>query len=129
MEQHKFDEKDTYFSFISLTHLSEHYMILFALKKGMSIGFASSHLHIYNDIRILRPTLLVGTSKMFETLYTRFLRIRSTWNFIYRYLFDYAYKHQKVIAQFGRFPHRNSILNRESTPEETEFLNKPGSSF
>lgn len=42
---------------------------------------------------------------------------------------DYAEQHQKVIAQFGRFPHRNAVLGRESTAEELEFLSKPGSRF
>jgi len=42
---------------------------------------------------------------------------------------DYAEKHQKVIAQFGRFPHRNGVLGRESTAEELVFLSKPGSRF
>ncbi|CAI8873965.1 DUF924 family protein [Pseudomonas sp. IT-P291] len=42
---------------------------------------------------------------------------------------DYAERHQRVIAQFGRFPHRNAVLGRESTAEELEFLSKPGSRF
>jgi len=42
---------------------------------------------------------------------------------------DYAERHQKVIAQFGRFPHRNAVLGRESTAEEVEFLSGPGSRF
>ncbi|KAB0482577.1 Uncharacterized conserved protein, DUF924 family [Pseudomonas reinekei] len=42
---------------------------------------------------------------------------------------NYAEKHQKVIAQFGRFPHRNAVLGRESTAEELAFLSKPGSRF
>ncbi|MEB3358366.1 MAG: DUF924 family protein [Synechococcales bacterium] len=42
---------------------------------------------------------------------------------------DYALRHQAVIDQFGRFPHRNAILGRVSTPTETEFLKQPGSSF
>ncbi|MHC8337063.1 DUF924 family protein [Pseudomonas sp. HLT2-19-2] len=42
---------------------------------------------------------------------------------------DYAERHQKVIARFGRFPHRNAVLGRESTAEELEFLSKPGSRF
>ena len=42
---------------------------------------------------------------------------------------DYAIKHQAVIERFGRYPHRNTILGRESTPEEIEFLQEPGSSF
>jgi uncharacterized protein (DUF924 family) len=44
-------------------------------------------------------------------------------------VFDYAVRHQEVIERFGRFPHRNSILGRQSTPEEVEFLKQPGSSF
>lgn len=42
---------------------------------------------------------------------------------------DYAQRHFEVIERFGRFPHRNQILGRESTPEEQEFLQQPGSSF
>lgn len=42
---------------------------------------------------------------------------------------DYAERHQKVIAQFGRFPHRNTVLGRESTAEELAFLSGPGSRF
>jgi len=42
---------------------------------------------------------------------------------------DYALRHYEIIARFGRFPHRNAILGRESTPEEIEFLEQPGSSF
>jgi uncharacterized protein (DUF924 family) len=41
----------------------------------------------------------------------------------------YAIAHRDIIRRFGRFPHRNAILGRESTPEEFEFLRQPGSSF
>lgn len=34
----------------------------------------------------------------------------------------FAQKHRDIVAQFGRFPHRNDVLGRENTPEETEFL-------
>ena len=44
-------------------------------------------------------------------------------------LVDYAKRHQVIVARFGRFPHRNATLGRASTPEETEFLQQPGSSF
>ena len=44
-------------------------------------------------------------------------------------LLDWAEKHRAIIARFGRFPHRNAILGRESTAEEIEFLQTPGSSF
>lgn len=42
---------------------------------------------------------------------------------------DYAEKHRAIIRRFGRFPHRNAILDRASTPEERAFLQTPGSSF
>ncbi len=42
---------------------------------------------------------------------------------------DYAHKHRDVIAEFGRFPHRNAILGRESTAEETAYMAKPGAGF
>ncbi|MGH8727176.1 MAG: DUF924 family protein [Burkholderiales bacterium] len=42
---------------------------------------------------------------------------------------DYAVRHAQVIERFGRFPHRNRILGRVSTPQETEYLKEPGSSF
>ncbi len=41
----------------------------------------------------------------------------------------YAVAHRDIIRRFGRFPHRNVILGRASTPEEVEFLKQPGSSF
>ena len=43
--------------------------------------------------------------------------------------YKYALSHREIIQRFGRFPHRNAILGRENTPEETAFLSQPGSSF
>ena len=42
---------------------------------------------------------------------------------------DYEFKHKEIIEKFGRYPHRNDILGRESTTEEIEFLKNPGSGF
>ncbi|MDM9381309.1 DUF924 family protein [Chlorogloeopsis sp. ULAP01] len=42
---------------------------------------------------------------------------------------DYAIRHMEIIERFGRFPHRNAILGRNSTSEEKEFLKQPGSGF
>jgi uncharacterized protein (DUF924 family) len=47
----------------------------------------------------------------------------------YAFYLDFARRHLAIIERFGRFPHRNAILGRESTPEEAEFLQQPGSSF
>ena len=41
----------------------------------------------------------------------------------------YAMAHKVIIDRFGRFPHRNAALGRQSTPEEIAFLNEPMSSF
>ena len=43
--------------------------------------------------------------------------------------FDYAQRHADIVARFGRFPHRNALLGRASSDEETQFLQQPGSSF
>ena len=42
---------------------------------------------------------------------------------------EWEIKHKNIIERFGRYPHRNEILGRESTEEEIEFLSQPGSSF
>lgn len=42
---------------------------------------------------------------------------------------EFELKHKKIIEKFGRYPHRNKILGRVSTPVEIEFLKGPGSSF
>ncbi|MDA7968616.1 MAG: DUF924 domain-containing protein, partial [Gammaproteobacteria bacterium] len=38
-------------------------------------------------------------------------------------------KHYDIIKRFGRFPHRNAALGRETSAEEAAFLREPGSSF
>jgi uncharacterized protein (DUF924 family) len=43
--------------------------------------------------------------------------------------FEWARRHHQIVERFGRFPHRNAVLGRESTPEEIEFLKTPGSAF
>ena len=44
-------------------------------------------------------------------------------------LTEWAEKHRVIVRRFGRFPHRNAALGRESTPEEVAFLREPGSGF
>ena len=45
------------------------------------------------------------------------------------YNLDFEFRHRTIIEQFGRYPHRNAILGRQSTPKELEFLKQPGSTF
>ena len=42
---------------------------------------------------------------------------------------DFEHRHKAIIDRFGRYPHRNALLGRRSTPAELEFLQQPGSSF
>lgn len=42
---------------------------------------------------------------------------------------DFELRHKAIIDRFGRYPHRNAVLKRESTAEELDFLTQPGSSF
>jgi len=42
---------------------------------------------------------------------------------------DYEHRHKAIIDRFGRYPHRNAVLGRTSTPQEVAFLKEPGSSF
>ena len=42
---------------------------------------------------------------------------------------EFERRHKAIIDRFGRYPHRNTILGRQSTPEELAFLSEPGSSF
>lgn len=48
---------------------------------------------------------------------------------IFAKFLDYALRHREIISRFGRFPHRNEVLGRMSTPDEVEFLKDTGSSY
>jgi len=43
--------------------------------------------------------------------------------------YQFELQHKVIIERFGRYPHRNAILGRESTEEELTFLQQPNSSF
>lgn len=45
------------------------------------------------------------------------------------YNLEFEHRHRDIIVRFGRYPHRNAVLGRTSTPEERAFLEEPGSSF
>ena len=70
-------------------------------------------------------SLSVRKYSALENEYTPHPEIRET----LAYSTDFAGRHSDIIKRFGRYPHRNAALGRESTPEETEFLKEPGSSF
>ena len=55
--------------------------------------------------------------------YERLLRdSEPPWKPLVRGMLNYAYEHRDIIHRFGRFPHRNAILGRQSTMEERDFL-------
>jgi uncharacterized protein (DUF924 family) len=62
-----------------------------------------------------------------------FQRLAKTVSPTYRETFEtvahFAELHHDIIQQFGRFPHRNKVLNRKNTPEEEEYLAGDGPTF
>jgi uncharacterized protein (DUF924 family) len=55
--------------------------------------------------------------------------VAPAWRKDYDGFLDYARRHLEIIRRFGRFPHRNAVLGRATTPDERRFLKQPGSSF
>ena len=62
----------------------------------------------------------------FEDLHER---VDPAWQGITGNLLTYAQKHRAIVDRFGRFPHRNPALGRETTPEEQAFLDEHGRGF
>jgi len=52
-----------------------------------------------------------------------------SWTKTSRIYLDYATRHRDLISKFGRFPHRNAVLGRPSTPEEEAFLKEHGRGY
>lgn len=74
-------------------------------------------------------TLQEGMVARFESL-LGLAATRSAENVgFFGFALDYARRHRDVVETFGRFPHRNVILGRTSTPAELEFLQRDGSTF
>lgn len=62
--------------------------------------------------------------------YERLLRdSEPAWKPLVRGMLNYAYEHRDIIHRFGRFPHRNAILGRQSTMEERDFLAEGGPNY
>ena len=63
-------------------------------------------------------------------LYERLIASASpTYRETFETVLQFAELHKDIIDQFGRFPHRNTLLNRENTPEENEYLSGDTPSF
>ncbi len=62
-------------------------------------------------------------------LYERLAAENPEWPVFAEGFTAFARLHRDIIARFGRFPHRNKILNRDSTPEEAEYLSGDAPTF
>jgi uncharacterized protein (DUF924 family) len=51
------------------------------------------------------------------------------WQAVSRGFLNFAVRHHDIVEEYGRFPHRNSLLGRNSTDEETRFLAEGGATF
>lgn len=82
---------------------------------------------------LLMPLMHAENTELQHECVARFERLRDEGPQSLRAFFDnalsFARAHAVIIDRFGRFPHRNAILDRKSTAEETEFLKQPNSSF
>jgi len=62
-------------------------------------------------------------------LYERLADDNPDWPAYRKGFLPYALQHRDIIARFGRFPHRNKVLNREDTAEEAEYLTGDAPTF
>ncbi len=108
-------------------------------KKGMATSFL-----VFKDDRYLSMQPLHAYFSLMPTMHAEFLDVQEMGLTAFTRLLDkvpdvhkemigsaqrYAKAHRDIVARFGRFPHRNAILGRASTPEEIAFLKEKGSSF
>ncbi len=109
-------------------------LALSVCKKGMDAGYDASlfpmgrvffHMPLMHseDIEIQKISV-----KTFSSLADEFKNSPEVFKFLNGSA-DFARRHFNIIEKFGRYPHRNKILGRESTPEETEFLKQDESGF
>jgi len=87
-----------------------------ALKKGFHRGLSNEQ-KMFMYMPLMHSERLedhLFSQSFFEALGAESMTLKFYW------------EHRKIIEQFGRYPHRNEILNRKSTPEEVEFLKTHG---
>ena len=97
-------------------------MALVLAQEAVAIG---AHLALENPARtfLLMPYMHSESKRIHEQAEKLFLEFAPTDNY------QFELRHKAIIDRFGRYPHRNTILGRESSAEELEFLQKPGSHF
>jgi len=87
----------------------------FEQEKGYAAIWAS-----YSQLQALAECLDRAIHQQAVELFARYTN---------EYVLDFEIKHREIIERFGRYPHRNAVLGRQSTAEELAFLQEPGSSF
>jgi uncharacterized protein (DUF924 family) len=99
---------------------------------GMQIG-ADATLDPVERLFFYMPLMHAESLDVQEESVAAFRRLReeapADLHRIFQASLDSAVQHRDIIARFGRFPHRNRVLGRESTPEEIEWLATEGSDF
>lgn len=98
---------------------------------GMALVLAQEAIRVGDDLKLntLQRTFLYMPFMHSESLAIHEIAVELfTRNGIKNNL-DFELKHKAIIERFGRYPHRNALLGRESTPDELAFLSQPGSSF
>ncbi len=91
-------------------------------QEAVSCG-ADQHINIDRRAFIYMPYMHSESAKIHEKAVQLFAQPGAEYNY------EFELKHKAIIDRFGRYPHRNALLNRESTPEELEFLTQANSSF
>lgn len=94
-----------------------------ALDRGIDLGFARDAERLFLYLPFEHSEALEDQDRACDLCETR---IDGPDAPIYR---QFAEAHRDVIRRFGRFPHRNAILGRQTTPEEAAYLAEPGAGF
>lgn len=106
--------------------------VLAAVNEGVELGFDRS-LHGHERVFFYMPFMHSEDLAMQDRGVELFAALRDSSEGRVREAVasnvDFAKRHRDIVERWGRFPHRNAVLGRESTPEEREFLKQPGSSF
>ncbi|HDY7531243.1 TPA: DUF924 domain-containing protein [Vibrio vulnificus] len=90
----------------------------FAISKGLDIELS------INERAFMYMPFMHSESKLIHTQAVKLFEALGVESNL-----DFELKHKAIIDRFGRYPHRNQILGRQSTSEELEFLKQPNSGF
>lgn len=89
-----------------------------AARRGLDMALPTQRRHF-----LYMPYMHSESRLIHEQAVKLFTSLGDAW------VLDFEMQHKAIIDRYGRYPHRNAILGRTSTPEEIEFLAQPGSSF